>query len=106
MKAIWVARILRTIEIPPVWSKDHQIPDDRKIVYEINIMSKSLCGQASVSPRNSPEFVARPGIPLSGEIANRPELFLAAGVVYFGSLGMYELLFERLTRRERGSRGA
>ena len=44
-------------------------------------------------------MVRESGISMSGEFANKPHQFLAAGVIYFTCLGIYEIIFHRVTTK-------
>ena len=39
------------------------------------------------------------GLRMSGVIARQPQMLLAAGVIYFSCLGIYELFFDRVIRK-------
>lgn len=45
-------------------------------------------------------MVGASGIPISGDMANEPHRVLAAGTIYFGCLGFYEFIFERVTSKK------
>ena len=46
-------------------------------------------------------MVRESGIPISGDMANEPHRFLAAGTIYFACLGLYEIIFERMAPGKR-----
>ena len=48
-------------------------------------------------------MVGESGIPISGDMAQEPHRVLAAGMLYFVCLGIFEIFFERVVSRRQNS---